>query len=341
MNVSERKTISINPDLFKINGGNNTSRKQKPKSVNQNKIQVKDNAEKPPKKKISTIKRNILKMIRNQQMEKKVNSNSTSKTEIQTPSENIKTNFQNDFNDTLEYLSMLTKDTEDKKKNETLRRYSTPLPSLPISTSTTDFFEHPQNTEPLYLNSKPNAVLLSCPKYGCLKNGNLPTYRTWMNQTRKMPVSTIGQQQYEKKLEDNIKDLSRIQQQNKLELFKSTIETKLNNKKQKHYNVPKQKRILRRTFYVGRSKVFPRISVLVANKTLRSNTQMKTQNLKQIPINEVKNYLLKNGFIKVGTNAPNDVLREMYENTQMICGEIKNHNSENLLYNYFNDNSEI
>jgi hypothetical protein len=68
---------------------------------------------------------------------------------------------------------------------------------------------------------------------------------------------------------------------------------------------------------------------------------MKTQNLKQIPINEVKNYLLKNGFIKVGTNAPNDVLREMYENTQMICGEIKNHNSENLLYNYFNDNSEI
>ena len=54
---------------------------------------------------------------------------------------------------------------------------------------------------------------------------------------------------------------------------------------------------------------------------------------------EVRNYLLKNGFIKVGTNAPNDVLREMYESAQLMCGEIKNHNPDNLLYNYFNDNA--
>jgi hypothetical protein len=47
------------------------------------------------------------------------------------------------------------------------------------------------------------------------------------------------------------------------------------------------------------------------------------------------------GFIKIGTNAPNDVLRQMYENTKLICGEVKNHNPENLLYNYFNDTSEI
>jgi hypothetical protein len=58
-------------------------------------------------------------------------------------------------------------------------------------------------------------------------------------------------------------------------------------------------------------------------------------------MSEVKNYLLKHGFIKIGTNSPNDVLREMYENVQMICGEVKNHNPENLLYNYFNDNSNI
>ena len=70
MSTNEKKTISINPDLFKINGGNNTSRKQKKEKLNTNKIKVRENNEKKPKR-ISTIKRNILKMIRNQQIEKK------------------------------------------------------------------------------------------------------------------------------------------------------------------------------------------------------------------------------------------------------------------------------
>lgn len=332
MNLNEKKTITINPELFNVNGGNNTTRKHKKDSMPlQNKIRVKETKEKAPKK-ISTIKRNILKMIRNQQIEKKKKPEKEKDKEI--PNQSIKTDFQNDFNDTLEYLSVLTKDIEDKKKNETLRRYSSPIPSHKPSI---DLFEIPKNPEPIHLNTIPNAMLIPPPKYGCLKNGNLPTYRTWMNQTRKsLPIQTIGQQIYEKKLEDKIKDLSRIQQQQKIESFAKHATTDI-----KHYKKPKQKRILRRTFYVGRSKAFPKISVLVANKTIRANTQLKTQKLKQIPISDVKNYLLKNGFIKVGTNAPNDVLREMYENTQMICGEIKNHNPDNLLYNYFNNTSEI
>jgi hypothetical protein len=68
---------------------------------------------------------------------------------------------------------------------------------------------------------------------------------------------------------------------------------------------------------------------------------LKKQELKNIPIAEVRKYLLKHGFIKVGTNSPNDVLREMYENAKLICGEIKNHNPENLLYNYFHAAEEL
>ena len=51
-------------------------------------------------------------------------------------------------------------------------------------------------------------------------------------------------------------------------------------------------------------------------------------------------YLLKQGFIKVGTTTPIDVLRQMYESASMVCGEVKNHNPENLLYNYFNQSLE-
>jgi len=318
MTEQERKTIQINPELFKISGNMNKTRRQKEKT---NKDLLRIKTKKP--KNISTIKRNILKMIRNQQSENNVK-----------PGIRASTQFQNDFNDSLNYLSNLTMDTDAKEKTQTIRRYPMIYPDLPKVDIPNDaiFITDNNEQEPMVLAPKP-----LIPKYGCLKNGNLPTYRTWKNQTTKNPITipmlTSSQMEYEKKLENNIKELSRIQQIEKKE-------NKRSSKVKVFKKTPKQKRILRRTFYVGRSKTFPKVSVLVANKTIRANTQFKSQQLKQIPINEVKSYLLKNGFIKVGTNAPNDVLREMFENAQMICGEIKNHNPENLLYNYFNDSSK-
>ena len=63
----------------------------------------------------------------------------------------------------------------------------------------------------------------------------------------------------------------------------------------------------------------------------------KAQQLKQFSIEDVRRYLIKHGFIRVGSSAPNDVLRKMYETSKMICGEVENHNTDNLLYNYLND----
>ena len=77
--------------------------------------------------------------------------------------------------------------------------------------------------------------------------------------------------------------------------------------------------------------------MLVSNKTLRNNTNLQMMKLRETPIREVKQYLKKQGLIKVGTSTPNDVLRQMYECANLICGEVKNQSSENLLYNYFND----
>ena len=336
MNESERKTIQINPELFKVTGGNNTTRKKRSDPVNRAEIKIKD---KKPKN-ISTIKRNILKMIRNQQQEKKKN-NSTVDPITTSTNTTLSSEFNNDFKNSLDYLSTLTADTEAKLKphNQTFKRYVTPHHEIPYNIETPAEFNVPQNPEPFVLQPKP--VLLPTPKYGCLKGGTLPTYRTFMNQTVKNTPQMITplKQDYEKRLEQNIKDLSRIQQQEKKFQQIQTHTQLQTQEKQKALRKMKQKRIIRRTYYVGRSKAFPKVSVLVANKTIRANTQLKTQHLKQIPMTEVRNYLLKNGFIKVGTNAPNDVLREMYESAQLMCGEIKNHNPDNLLYNYFNDNN--
>ena len=98
----------------------------------------------------------------------------------------------------------------------------------------------------------------------------------------------------------------------------------------------KQRRTLRRTYSVGRSRIAPKISVLVSNKTLRNRISTKTQLLKQVPINDVKRFLIKQGIIRVGSTTPNDVLRKMYESLSLICGDVYNHNPDTLLYNYMN-----
>lgn len=100
---------------------------------------------------------------------------------------------------------------------------------------------------------------------------------------------------------------------------------------------PKQKRTVRRTFKIGKSKTLPKISVLISNKTIRNQISTKAQELKQTPIQEVRRFLTKKGFIRVGSDAPNDVLRKMYESAVLICGDVQNHNPDNLLYNFFND----
>ena len=58
--------------------------------------------------------------------------------------------------------------------------------------------------------------------------------------------------------------------------------------------------------------------------------------LKQKRIGEIKKYLQSHGLIQVGTSAPDDVIRQLYENA-VLSGKIKNINNENMIYNYMND----
>ena len=58
------------------------------------------------------------------------------------------------------------------------------------------------------------------------------------------------------------------------------------------------------------------------------------------PISDVRKFLVKKGLIRVGSTCPNDVLRKMYESVNLVCGEVQNHNSDNLLYNYLNQTDD-
>ena len=79
-----------------------------------------------------------------------------------------------------------------------------------------------------------------------------------------------------------------------------------------------------------------KIGILIKNNKTLKKIKQDYSNLKKVPIFEIKQYLRKHNLIKVGCNAPNDVLRKMYESA-ILSGEIKNTNSENLLHNFLID----
>ena len=161
------------------------------------------------------------------------------------------------------------------------------------------------------------------PKYGCLKNGSLPTYRTSMNKTVKA---------------------TDIQETPKTDNAIERIRARLNERANRQHaiKVPKTKpnKIIRRTYHVGKDKYRPSVGVLLPNRTIRNNVTNKSFMLKNTSIDEIRRFLLKQGFIKVGSTSPNDVLRKMYESIMMIDGEIKNYNPDSLLYNFFNDKAK-
>ena len=158
------------------------------------------------------------------------------------------------------------------------------------------------------------------PTYGCLKNGSLPTYRSVMNKTAK-----------------NITTSVKPQSSSAIERIRARLNERANRQIDVKISKTKPNKIIRRTYNVGKDKFRPVVGVLLPNRTIRNNVANKAFKFKHTPVEEIRKFLLRNGFIKVGSTSPNDVLYKMYESIMLIDGEVKNHNPDNLLYNFFND----
>lgn len=177
------------------------------------------------------------------------------------------------------------------------------------------------------------------PQYGVLKNGKLPTYREY---TRSFVNETVENSP----LALNNHDLQHRANMVKITSDKngvgggSGVGSGGGGVKGSTIVFPKRKKTIKRTFRVGRSKYYSKIGVLINNKTIRDECSTKKHLLKQTTLGEIKRFLVKKGLIKVGSNAPNDVLRKMYESVNMICGDVQNHNTDILLHNYFNDGKD-
>jgi hypothetical protein len=355
MSEGEKKKIFINPNLFSIE---NVSRKKREKPERAIRI-------KPVVKPISdkTRKNQILKKIRENQEKQYKSLFEGEKIKVDMPKKQSDKNndeFQSDFDKSLTFMNAVA----DAKpapiarnhtfKNTSLRyhtdeslsdigidKFSTDVAvDLPI-----DFFLPPAapsnvsstspSSTPLTMSPSPSSSASSPmtfakqPEYGCLKNGNLPTLRSLHNRTMKnLPMA---QAQPINPVVGSLKS-----HEEKMEIMRKLHQQKKDAEKPKPQIVQRKvKKLLRRTFNVGKDKHRPKVGVLLPNRTIRNNVTNKSFMIKQKPIGEIRKFLIQQGFIKVGSTAPTDVLRKIYESVAMIDGDVKNHNPDNLLYNFF------
>lgn len=78
------------------------------------------------------------------------------------------------------------------------------------------------------------------------------------------------------------------------------------------------------------------IGVLIKNNDTRKRIIQSHRELNQAPIATVKQYLIDHNLISFGSNAPNNVLRKMYESS-MLAGDITNVDPDLLITNNNNN----
>lgn len=389
--MDERKRIQINPDFFKIE--TNTRRRSKKSDSNASAAHSAGSnmsvlssmsggggagtRRKNPKNTSETLKRQLLKKIRQQQYVEEKGEFSD---------EEDKGN-ESEFENSLKFFDNMMKENKNKGMavSNPTENVSLCVPegfqqkiaggSMTSAQATTAIRQMP--------TSSPEIAKQVEPQHGCLKNGSLPTYRNWITQKNYRAISSAPPSSIKFNLPEqlgagagagsgasiapyysappssiynatisslnsspasfpqtptfgSVSDLSPT-----TETAKNHIQNLINARQREEFNrtaaggIPtKQKKTIRRIFNVGRSKKQPIVSVLVTNKTIRKKNMTDIQNLANVPIHEVKQFLQKKRLIKVGSVAPARVLRKMYENVFMLGGDVVNHNKETVLHNF-------
>ena len=334
-----KKTISINPAFLSTSRIKSTARSTR--KNNQTKIKQKAATLVRPNK----LRKQLLERMKNRLEDTKENKQE----------EKDSQEFEDEFNKSLGFLQdlVIKNRTPSVRKNKTLKK---PNSVISVDTELPDDFEQsvqnrnigqsipqgqpiqhipqgqyipqPKTYEPYRLTLPPT------PPYSTLKNGSNPTYREWRYKTQKVNNyvnSSRSMLQNTKNPLINIEDKPFVQETSRsTALANLKADYKMNNPSKK--NMARFKRTSTTVkYHLGKSN--NKVSVLIKNKQTRKKVQHEQALLRQTSIVEIKNYLRNKNLLKTGSNSPNDVLREMYEQS-ILSGDINNTSNNTLMHNF-------
>jgi hypothetical protein len=197
--------------------------------------------------------------------------------------------------------------------------------------------ENNATTEP-YVPTKiedfmPSIFIKEEPPHGCLKNGKKPTFREWASKlfgggggqdtVSNEPVSTVqsvsgggsgsggGGGGSKTTHVDDVRDITGMR-------------VKIRKTHKKRFRIGKHDNV---------------VGVLLKNKQTQRHIQSQHLTLKQKTIGEIRKYLYDHHLLKIGSNAPPDVLRRMYEDS-ILTGDVKNTNDGVMLHNFMSGGGE-
>jgi hypothetical protein len=306
--MSARKTIQINPDFFSLG--------KKRKKENKERKQKSKPAFKP-----NNIKKKLLAKIKEHQNAKEKENISTKSPEI----------IKGDFDNSMKYVQKMI---EEKKQKKTVKRRRRKQQKQ-YDTSNTD-------------GNIIRDTVSNDPPYGCLKNGSKPTYSQYKKTLKRknamfeeptikihteMPKEQTILLNPEESKDSNLQTLNPVlDRKMKLERLKD----KFNEKKK-----TPSKRLIKRNktikiFNLGKNKKTRSVGVLIKSGKTRKKIKHEHDVLKTKAITDIKYYLRKHNLIKIGTSAPENVLRTIYENSN-LSGDIYNKNVTTLLHNFMKE----
>ena len=342
LNMYENKTkkvIEINPDLFTLK---KTVKNKKDKKIKP-KMPVQSNQ----------VKRELMKKIKDYQKKSQDKINRDEKNKILEKAENSKDDtsdgmiFDDEFNNSLNFLQELSKDKyQEKIRKQTLKKERTETKSNEISLELPKEFNIEKNIEKSDNENKNIESTQNLDKildketlpYGCLKGGTKPTFREWKRQTQKKPLDIA--ENIESRLKINLEKDDNLPSREKTDF--SIRQNNLRNLREEYLNKDKNIQLEKKIVPVIDRKVKTtkyklgkngkKISILIKNNNTRKTVKEDLTKLKKKSIIDIKNYLRKHNLIKIGSTAPNDVLRQIYEQS-ILAGDINNKNNNNFLSN--------
>ena len=192
------------------------------------------------------------------------------------------------------------------------------------------------------------------PPYSNLKGSLKPTYREWLQKTQKnyknknTNISFSDKNQVSQISESKLNQPSSINSTLNLSSISNESNQKQKNTTQFRNKMNKPNIVLTRipvekinkktrTIKYTLGKKGNKIGVLIKNSNTRKKIKDDFLKLKRKNISEIKDTLRNKNLIKAGTLAPNDVLREIYEQS-ILTGDVVNKNKDALIHNYFSNN---